>query len=58
MKRHTELKWGDIAKQAFERKLTEIELPDSLSAKSKLDEVDIERIAREIKSKINKRLSR
>jgi hypothetical protein len=58
MKRHTELKWSDIARQAFERKVNEVELMDKILSKSELDEKDAERIGHEIKSKINKRFSR
>jgi len=58
MKRHTELKWSDIARQAFEKKVNEVELMDKILSKSELDEKDAERIGHEIKSKINKRFSR
>jgi len=57
MKRHTELKWSDIARQAFEKKVNEVELMDKILSKSELDEKDAERIGHEIKSKSNKRFS-
>ena len=58
MKRHTELKWSDVARQAFERKLKETELIESLLNRSSLDEEDAERIGHEIKAKIRQRLDR
>jgi hypothetical protein len=58
MKRHTELKWSDIARQAFEKKLDEIEFTERILQRSELDEKDAERIGHEIKSKINKRFQR
>lgn len=58
MKRHTELKWSDIARRAFEKKLDEIELTERILRKSELDEKDAERIGHEIKSKMNKRFQR
>jgi len=58
MKRHTELKWSDIARQAFEKKLEEIELMERLLRKSKITEQDAERIAHAIKSKVRKRFNR
>jgi hypothetical protein len=58
MKRHTELKWSDIARQAFEKKLGEIELTEKILRNSELDEKDAERIGHAIKSKMSKRLRR
>ncbi|MDA4111748.1 MAG: hypothetical protein OK439_04365 [Thaumarchaeota archaeon] len=57
MKRHTELKWSDIARQAFERKIKEIEFMDKLLEKSDLTEKDAQRIAHSVNSKIRKRIS-
>lgn len=57
MKQHTELKWSDVARQAFEKKLKEIELADKLLSKSKLTEEDAERIGHKLKSEIRKRFS-
>jgi len=56
MREHTELKWSDIARQAFERKLRETELMEKLLSKSSLTEEDTERIGHEIKAKIRQRL--
>jgi predicted CopG family antitoxin len=58
MKRHTELKWSDIARQAFEKKLNEVELLERVLSKSELDEEEAERIGHQIKSKMNKRFAR
>ena len=58
MKRHTELKWSDIARQAFEKKLNEVELLEKVLNRSELTENDAERIGRQIKSKVNKRFTR
>jgi hypothetical protein len=58
MRRHTELKWSDIARQAFKKKLREIELAEKLLSKSELTEADAERIGHAIKAKMRKRFSR
>ena len=58
MRKHTELKWSDIARQAFEKKLREIELAEKLLGKSELTEEDAERIGHEVKAKMRKRISR
>jgi predicted CopG family antitoxin len=56
MKKHRELKWSDIARQAFRRKLKEIKLVDELLSKSELTEDDAEIIGHKIKHEIRKRL--
>jgi hypothetical protein len=56
MKRHTELKWSDIARQAFERKVNEMEFMDRMLKNSRLTEADSERIGHSINSKIRKRI--
>lgn len=58
MKRHTELKWSDIARQAFERKLKETGLIESLLSRSNMTEEDAERIGHDIKAKVRQRLDR
>lgn len=57
MKQHVELKWSEIARQAFEKKLREIELMEKLLSKSELTEKEAEMIGHKIKSKIRKRFS-
>ncbi|MHB1869206.1 MAG: hypothetical protein ACYCPP_09735 [Nitrososphaerales archaeon] len=56
MKRHTELKWSDIARQAFERKINEIEFMDKMLEKSELTEEDAERIGHKINAKVRQRI--
>lgn len=56
MKRHKELKWSDIARQAFKKKLYEIELMEKLLSESELTEEDAEAIGHKIKHEIRKRL--
>jgi RAB protein geranylgeranyltransferase component A len=56
MKRHSELKWSDIARQAFERKINEIEFMDKVLEKSELTEEDAERIGHAINASVRKRI--
>lgn len=56
MKKHTELKWSDIARLAFEKKLMELELVDKLLNKSILTEKDAESIGHKVKGRIRARL--
>ncbi len=55
MRQHTELKWSDVARQAFEKKLSELELADKLLSRSGLTEEDAERIGHKLKSEARKR---
>jgi hypothetical protein len=58
MERHTEFKWSDIARMAFEKKLMELELVDKLLKKSVLTEKDAETIGHKVKGRIRERLDR
>lgn len=55
MLRHTEFKWSDLARQAFEKKLKEIDIMEKILSKSKLTEKDAEIIGNKIKHEIAKR---
>ena len=55
---HPEIKWSEVARQAFNKKIKELHWVDILLSKSELTEEDAERIGHKIKSKIRKRLSK
>jgi len=57
MKKHTELKWSEVARQAFEKKIKETEITKKLLSKSELTEKDVERIGHKIKGRIRGRFS-
>ena len=57
MLQHSEIKWSDIARQAFEKKVKELHWIDKLLEKSELTEEDAERIGHKIKHEIRKRFS-
>jgi len=57
MQQHSEIKWSDIARQAFEKKVKELHWIDKLLEKSELSEEDAERIGHKIKHEIRKRFS-
>ena len=54
MRKHTEIKWSEIARQALWEHARKLELMDKLLAKSKLTEED----ALDIGRKINKGIAR
>jgi O-methyltransferase involved in polyketide biosynthesis len=55
MSQHTELKWSDIARQAFERKIHECKWMEKVLQKSMLNEQDAEEIGHKIKQEMRKR---
>lgn len=56
LQKHPELKWSEIARQAFEKKLKELELEEKILAKSTLTEKDAEEIAHKIDRAVAKKL--
>lgn len=57
MQQHRELKWSEIARQAFQKKLIEIEIMEKILKKSKLTEEDAEKIGHKVKAEIRKRFA-
>ena len=57
MNSHTEIKWSDVARQAFQRKVAELHWMDKVLEKSKLSEADAERIGHKIKAVVSRRFS-
>ena len=55
MKHHTEIKWSDVARRAFETKLEKLEFMEKVLSKSNMTEDDAERIGHKIKGEIRKR---
>lgn len=55
MKKHTEVKWSDVARSAIKKKLAELEIMDKVLSNSELTESDAERIGHKIKAEIRKR---
>lgn len=54
---HSEIKWSDVARQAFEKKVREMHWMDKVLEKSSLTEKDAEEIGHKIKRDIKKRFS-
>ena len=55
MKRHSEFKWSDVARKAFEKKLNELEFMKKVLKNSKLTEEEADIIGHKIKAEIRKR---
>ncbi len=57
MAAHSEIRWSDVARQAFEKKVEELHWMDKVLEKSALTEKDAEEIGHKIKHEIRKRFS-
>lgn len=55
MKKHKEIKWSEVARQAMWEKARKLELMEKLLAKSELTEQDAEEIGHKIKHGIAKK---
>ncbi len=55
MKKHREIKWSEVAREAIRDKAQKLELMDKLVSKSKLTEKDALEIGRKIKIGMAKR---
>ena len=58
MMAHSELKWSDVARQAFEKKVRELHWMDEVLKKSQITEEDAERIGHDVKARMRKRFSK
>lgn len=52
VKAHPEIGWSEVARQAIRRKIRELHALDAAFAESRLDDADIERLAREAKERL------
>ena len=55
MSAHSEIKWSDIARQAFQKKVEELHWMDKILQKSTLTEKDADEIGHKIKGEMAKR---
>lgn len=53
---HSEIRWSEVARQAFEKKIRELHWMDSMVSKSGLTEEDVNRIGHKIKRTIRRRI--
>jgi len=57
VKKHSEIKWSEIARRAMWIEARKLDLMDNLTSKSKLTEKDIEELDHKIKAGLLKRYS-
>ncbi len=57
MRKHSQIKWSEVARKAFEREVRALDMMDEMLSKSELTEDDAERIGQKIKENIRKRFA-
>ena len=58
MVRHSEIKWSEVARRAFEMKINEIELENTILKKSRLTKKDIDKISHKINKEVFEELNK
>jgi len=56
MKRFSEVRWSEVARKAIQRKVSDLEMLDKLTSKSRLTKEDVEVISDRINKEIAKKL--
>ncbi len=56
MKKHSEIKWSEVARKAIEKKVYDLEMLDKLTSKSKLTEKDVMQISERINKGLAEKL--
>jgi hypothetical protein len=56
MKKFPEIRWSEIARQAIEKRISDLELMNRIASKSKLTQKDVEEIGKSIKASAAKKL--
>ena len=57
MEAHSEINWSEVARNAFEEKVDDLEMMERLSSESELTEEDIDELAELIDSNVAERLA-
>ena len=57
MEAHPEINWSEVARNAFEEKVDDLEMMERLSSGSELTEEDVDELAELIDSNVTKRLA-
>lgn len=56
MKKHSEIRWSEVIRKTILDKISNLEIMDKLSGKSKLTKKDVEVLSKKIDSGVAKRL--
>ena len=56
MKKHSEIRWSEVARKAISQKMEDLETMDRITAKSRLMQKDADEIAKKVNSNVARKL--
>ena len=56
MEKHSEIKWSQVARNAIEKRINDLELLEKLTSKSKLTEEDVGKISKIINKEVARKV--
>ena len=56
MKKHSEIRWSEVARKAISQKMEDLEIMDRITAKSRLTQKDADEIAKKVNSNVARKL--
>ena len=56
MKKHSEIRWSEVARKAISQKVEDLETMDRITAKSKLTQKNADEIAKKVNSSVARKL--
>ena len=56
MEKHSEIKWSQVARNAIEKRINDLELLEKLTSKSELTEEDVEKISKIINKEVARKV--
>ncbi len=56
MKKHSEIRWSEVARKAISQKMEDLEVMDRIAAKSRLTQKDVDEIAKKVNSNVARKL--
>ncbi|MFB6244943.1 MAG: hypothetical protein ABEJ03_01195 [Candidatus Nanohaloarchaea archaeon] len=57
MDKHPEINWSEVARQAIEQKIDDLEVMDEIASKSELTEEDVKELSKKINKGASERIS-
>ncbi|MBI3413455.1 MAG: hypothetical protein HY051_05250 [Candidatus Aenigmarchaeota archaeon] len=56
MKKHSEIRWSEVARKAISQKMEDLETMDRIAAKSRLTQKDADEITKKVNSNVARKL--
>ena len=56
MRKHSEIRWSEVVRKTIKQKIEDLDVMDKLTAKSKLTQKDVDKIASKVDSAVARKL--